>query len=68
MKEVQRDKKSYNVPAVIKRMLEHMAKQDKAQFGRIFLYTLLAGIYPFFCSAFAKDCHWNLGTGWRDGR
>ena len=54
MKEVQKDKKSYNVPAVIKRMLEHMAKQDKAQFGRIFLYTLLAGIYPFFAVLLPK--------------
>jgi len=48
MKEEQKEKKSYNVLAVIKRMLKHMAKQDKAQFGRIFLYTILAGIYPFF--------------------
>lgn len=54
MKEVQNNKKSYNVLEVIKRMLKHMAKQDKGQFGRIFLYTLLAGIYPFFAVLLPK--------------
>lgn len=45
--EEMKQKKSYNVLAVIKRMLQHMAKQDKKQFGRIAIYTLLAAVYPF---------------------
>ena len=40
-------KKSYNVFTVIKRMLKHMWKQDKAQYGRIAMYTVVAAIYPF---------------------
>lgn len=40
-------KKSYNVFAVIKRMLKHMWVQDKKQYGRIALYTIVAGVYPF---------------------
>lgn len=42
-----KQKKSYNVLAVLKRMLAHMAKQDKKQFGRIAIYTVLAAVYPF---------------------
>ena len=48
MKEEQKEKKSYNVLAVIKRMLTHMAKQDRWQIPRIVLYTIIASIYPFF--------------------
>ena len=40
-------KKSYNVFAVIKRMLVHMWKQDRKQYGRIVIYTIVAAIYPF---------------------
>ena len=47
MKKEKKDKKSYNVFDVIKRMLKHMAEQDKKQYPRIVIYTLLAAIYPF---------------------
>lgn len=40
-------KKSYNVVAVIKRLLKHMWEQDKMQYGRIALYTLVGTAYPF---------------------
>lgn len=40
-------KKSYNIFAVIKRMLVHMWKQDKKQYGRVAFYTVIATIYPF---------------------
>ncbi len=40
-------KKSYNVFAVIKRMLKHMWEQDRKQYGRIAVYTVVAAIYPF---------------------
>lgn len=40
-------KKSYNVLAVIKRMLAHMWEQDRKQYGRIAIYTIVAAIYPF---------------------
>ncbi|MBQ8624746.1 MAG: ABC transporter ATP-binding protein [Agathobacter sp.] len=47
MKEEKKEKKSYNVFAVIKRMLIHMAEQDKKQYLRIAIYTIIAAIYPF---------------------
>ena len=47
MKEEKKEKKSYNVFAVIKRMLTHMAEQDKKQYLRIAIYTIIAAIYPF---------------------
>ena len=47
MMEEKKEKKTYNVLAVIKRMLVHMAKQDPKQYLRIAIYTLLAAIYPF---------------------
>ena len=40
-------KQKYNVLNVIKRMLKHMWKQDKAQFGRIAIYTVVLAVYPF---------------------
>lgn len=40
-------KKKYNVLDVIKRMLAHMWEQDKAQYGRIAVYTAVAAVYPF---------------------
>lgn len=42
-----KEKKSYNVFAVIKRMLQHMVEQDKRQVLRIVCYTVITGIYPF---------------------
>ncbi len=47
MKEERKEKKNYNVFAVIKRMLTHMAEQDKKQYLRIAIYTIIAAIYPF---------------------
>ena len=41
------EKKKYNVLAVIKRMFKHMWQQDRAQYGRIALMTVIGGIYPF---------------------
>ena len=43
----QKDKKTYNVLAVIKRMLKHIWKQEPAQFGRTAIYTVVAAVYPF---------------------
>ncbi|MBO5071015.1 MAG: ABC transporter ATP-binding protein [Roseburia sp.] len=40
-------KRTYDVFAVIKRMLRHMWEQDRAQYGRIAVYTILAAVSPF---------------------
>ena len=40
-------KKNYNVLSVIKRMLIHMWEQDRKQYGRIAVYTLVGAAYPF---------------------
>lgn len=40
-------KKNYNVFSVIKRMLAHMWEQDRKQYGRIAVYTLVGAVYPF---------------------
>ncbi len=40
-------KRKYSVISVIKRMLKHMWNQDKAQFGRIGIYTLVLAVTPF---------------------
>lgn len=45
---IMEQKKSYNVLAVIKRMLQHMWQEDRFQFGRVAVYTVLAAVYPFF--------------------
>ena len=47
-------KKQYNVLAVVKRMLVHMWEEDRAQFGRIFFYTLIAAVYPFMAVLLPK--------------
>ncbi len=46
-KNKEKSKKNYNVFIVIKRMLKHMWNQDRAQYGRIAFYTVVAAIYPF---------------------
>ncbi len=43
----EKNKKSYNVFAVIKRMMKHMWRQDKAQYGRMAVYTVIGALYPF---------------------
>lgn len=48
------EKKKYNVLAVIKRMLAHLWEQDRKQYGRIFLYTLVATAYPFMAVILPK--------------
>jgi len=40
-------KKNYNVILVIKRMLVHMWEQDRKQYGRLAVYTLVGAVYPF---------------------
>ena len=40
-------KESYKVTAVLKRMLVHLWEQDRKQYVRIALYTMVAAIYPF---------------------
>lgn len=40
--------------AVLKRMLVHLKEQDSAQLGRIALYTIVAGIYPFLAVLLPK--------------
>ena len=40
-------KKNYNVISVIKRMLVHMWEQDRKQYGRLAVYTLVGAVYPF---------------------
>ncbi len=47
-------RKSYNVFAVIRRLLEHMWKQDKLQYGRIALFTVFATVYPFMAVLLPK--------------
>ena len=47
MENNKKNKKTYNVFAVLKRMMKHMWKQDPKQYGRIALYTIVAGLYPF---------------------
>lgn len=48
------EKKKYHVLGVIKRMLRHMWNQDKKQYQRIALYTILGGIYPFMAVLLPK--------------
>lgn len=43
----EKSKKSYNVFAVIKRMMKHMWKQDRAQYGRMAVYTVIGALQPF---------------------
>ncbi len=43
----EKNKKSYNVFAVIKRMMKHMWEQDRAQYGRMAVYTVIGAVYPF---------------------
>ena len=47
-------KKNYNVLAVIKRMLKHMWQQDKKQYGRIAIYSVVAAIYHFMAVLLPK--------------
>ena len=49
-----KQKEKYNVLAVIRRMLAHMWKQDRAQFARIACYTVVAAIYPFMAVILPK--------------
>lgn len=42
-----KEKKKYDLRRVLRRMMAHMWKQDKSQYVRIGIYTVLAGIYPF---------------------
>ena len=42
-----KEKKSYDVFAVLKRMLGHMWQEDKGQFGRVSVYTVLGAVFPF---------------------
>ncbi len=49
-----KQKEKYNVLSVIKRMLAHMWKQDRAQFARIACYTVVAAIYPFMAVILPK--------------
>jgi len=48
------EKKKYNVLSVIKRMLAHLWEQDRKQYSRIFLYTLVAAVYPFMAVVLPK--------------
>lgn len=48
------EKKRYHVLGVIKRMLRHMWNQDRKQYQRIVLYTILGGIYPFMAVLLPK--------------
>lgn len=53
-KDEMNEKKKYHVLGVIKRMLRHMWNQDKKQYQRIALYTILGGIYPFMAVLLPK--------------
>ena len=61
-----KEKKSYNVFAVIKRMLAHMWEQDKLQYLRIAVYTLMAAIYPFMAVFLPKIAIGILEQGQED--
>ena len=54
MNEKWNEKKKYNVLGVIKRMLKHMWEQEKGQFGRIAIYTIVAAVYPFMSIVLPK--------------
>ncbi len=41
------NKKSYSVVTVIKRMMKHMWEQDRAQYGRMAVYTVIGALQPF---------------------
>lgn len=41
------EKQKYDVLAMVRRMLRIMVQQDKRQIGRVLVYTIIAGIYPF---------------------
>ncbi|MBQ2900973.1 MAG: ABC transporter ATP-binding protein [Agathobacter sp.] len=47
MNEKVESKRKYHVLSVIKRMLKHLWEQDRAQFGRIGLYTAVLAVTPF---------------------
>lgn len=49
-----KEKQKYNVFAVIKRMAAHMWKTERKQYGRIAIYTIVAGIYPFMAILLPK--------------
>ena len=48
------EKKTYHIMPLIRRMLGHMWDKDPAQFGRIAIYTLVAGVYPFMAVVLPK--------------
>ena len=54
MNEKWNEKKRYNVVGVIKRMMAHMWEQEKGQFGRIAIYTIVAAVYPFMAIVLPK--------------
>ena len=54
MNEKWNEKKKYNVLGVIKRMMAHMWEQEKGQFGRIAIYTIVAAVYPFMAIVLPK--------------
>ena len=65
------EKKTYHIMPLIRRMLGHMWDKDPAQFGRIAIYTLVAGVYPFMAvvSAYGIYClirpvQLALAAGW----
>ena len=47
MNEKVESKRKYHVLSVIKRMLKHLWEQDRAQFGRMGLYTVVLAVTPF---------------------
>lgn len=42
------EEKKYKTLPVIRRMMAHVAERDRAQFARVFFYTITAAAYPFF--------------------
>lgn len=46
--------KKYPLGKTLKRMLDNIWKENRKLFGRVFLYMIIAGIYPFFAVVLPK--------------
>lgn len=46
--------KKYPLSKTLRRMLANVWKENKKLFGRVFLYMIIAGIYPFFAVVLPK--------------
>ena len=66
MNEQETTKRKYSVISVIKRMLNHMWNSDRAQFGRIAVYTAVLAVTPFMSVLLPKVAIGILEQGGED--